>query len=122
MILIFSFIIGGIIEVFRYKKYDVPEKLEWYLGSFAFLNEAFIFGYHLHGKAPLDVHMHTLLIYAILGAFFFTLLEIYNPKEILFTYGRVLCTLLQATWFVELGYIIFTPENKPGVYWDLHDM
>jgi len=117
------FIIGGLVELLRYKKYGVPPKLEWFLGCFAFLNEAFIFAYHLHGKDPLDVHMHVLLIYVILGCFLFGCLEIYNPNEILFTYGRILCTLWQATWFVEIGFVIFTPDDRPDLRtWDAYDL
>jgi hypothetical protein len=114
---------GGLVELLRYKKYDVPAKLEWAMGSFAFLVEAFVFGYHLHGKDALDVHMHILLIYVILGCFMFSCLETYNPSEILFTYGRIVCTIWQASWFVEIGFVIFTPQNKPDLRtWSPHDL
>ena len=106
----------------RYKKYDIPAKLECGLGSFAFLVEAFIFGFHLHGKDALEVFLHTYLLYSILGCFMFSCLEIFNPREILFTYGRIVCTCLQATWFIEMAYVYYTPEDRPDLKWDTHDM
>jgi hypothetical protein len=106
----------------RYKKYDIPARLEWGLGSLAFLVEAYIFGYHLHGKDPLDVHLHTLLVYSILGCFMFSCFETFYPREILFTYGRILCTILQASWFIEIAFVVFTPDDRPDLKWDPHDM
>ena len=53
---------------------------------------------------------------------FSSVLETYNPKEILFTYGRILCTILQASWFIEIAFVVFTPDDRPDLKWDYHDM
>lgn len=65
------------------------------MGIFAFGVEAFLFANHLHSRHMLDIHLHTLLVYAIYGCVIFCILETYKPEQILFTYGRILFTILQ---------------------------
>ncbi len=64
-------------------------------GGLAYTVEAYLFAFHLHGKDPLEIHIHTLLVYTILGCVFCGVFEMIFTNEILFTYGRILFTILQ---------------------------
>lgn len=56
--------------------------------------------------------MHVLLTYAIFGCMISGCLEFYNPRQILFTYGRILFTALQGTWFYHIGFVLYPPGGK----------
>jgi hypothetical protein len=116
-----AFIFGAVIEIMRYHRVDLPKKLEHVMGVLAFAVEGFLFAFHLHSRHPLDIHLHVLLVYAIYGCAFFTILEIYDETQILFTYGRILCTILQGTWFFEVGFILYPPTTHPAFKWDPED-
>jgi hypothetical protein len=100
----------------------LPANLEYVMGILAFGVEGFLFHFHTHGKDALEVHLHILLVYSIFGCVFFICLEWYNQNEILFTYGRVLCTLLQGTWFFQIGFVLYPPTDSPAWKWDPNDM
>jgi hypothetical protein len=116
-----AFILGAVVEIMRYHRVDLPKKLEHVLGALAFGVEGFLFAFHLHSRHPLDIHVHVLLVYAIYGCVLFTILEIYDETQILFTYGRILCTILQGTWFFEVGFILYPPTTHPAFQWNPED-
>ena len=97
-----SFVLGSIVEIMLYYGVDLPPKLDYGLGVLSFAIEAFLFAFHLHGKEPVEVYLHVLLVYAILGCVLFCALECWNDQNILFTYGRIVFTLLQGTWFYQV--------------------
>jgi hypothetical protein len=35
--------------------------------------------------------------------------------------GRVLCTLLQGTWFWQIGFVLYPPTDSPAYKWDPND-
>lgn len=113
-----AFVLGSIVEILKHYRFDIPAKLDFCTGILAFGVEAYLFAFHLHGKDALEVHIHVLLVYAIVGCAFFCCLEWYNPNEILFTYGRILCTLLQGTWFFQIGFVLYPPTDAPEWKWD----
>ena len=113
-----AFILGSFIEILRHYRVDIPAKLEFATGILAFGVEAYLFAYHLHGKDVLEVHLHVLLVYAIVGCAIFCALEWYNENEIIFTYGRIVCTLLQGTWFFQIGFVLYPPTDSPTWKWD----
>lgn len=116
----FAFILGSIVEILLYHKWHLPKKLPYALGIFAFGIEGFLFANHLHSRHMLDIHLHTLLTYAIYGCVFFAFLETYRPEEVIFSYGKVLFTILQGTWFWQVGFVLYPPSNTPAFQWD-HD-
>lgn len=91
------------------------------MGIVAFAVEAFLFAFHLHGKEPVDAYLHVLLVYAIMGCVIFCMLETYDPTQVLFTYGRVLFTLLQGTWFYQVGFMLYPPTDSPAFKWNMND-
>lgn len=90
-----AFIIGAIVEIMEYHRFQMPKQLPYALGIIAFGIEGFLFANHLHSRHALDIHVHVLLVYSIYGCVIFSILETYNKNEIIFAYGRVLFTILQ---------------------------
>ena len=90
-----GFMLGAAVEILMHFRVDIPPKLEYICGAMGFALEGFLFVNHLHAREPLDVHIHSLLVYAIAGCVIFICLEFSNPNQILFTYGRITCTMLQ---------------------------
>lgn len=116
-----SFVLGSIVEIMVYHGVDLPHKLDYGLGILSFAIEAFLFAFHLHAKAPVEVLLHVLLVYAIVGCVLFCALEAYDDTQILFTYGRILFTLLQGTWFYQAGFMLYPPTDNPKWHYDLND-
>lgn len=116
------FLLGSLLEcLMHYGWLDLPERLDAAWLSVSFISEAFLFAFHLHGKTELEVYVHVLLIYAILACALFAILELYDNKQVLFTYGRVAFTLLQATWFCQIGFVLFPPSTRDKFKWDMND-
>ena len=115
-----TFLLGSIVEILLHYKWDLPRRLDIVCGIMAFGIEGFLFAFHLHSRHALDIHVHTLLVYAIMGCAVFAALEFYDQTQILYTYGRILCTILQGTWFYEVGFILYPPWTSPAFQWD-HD-
>ncbi|KAL0191266.1 hypothetical protein M9458_013964, partial [Cirrhinus mrigala] len=78
----------------------------------------FLFLYHLHGRDMLDVHVHTLLLYAIFGQAFICLLEVFHRGNILLELLRATLTVLQGSWFWQIGFVLYPPSQ---VKWDQTD-
>lgn len=116
-----AFMFSAVVEIMIYHSFDLPSKIEYAFGMLAFSIEAFLFGFHLHGKDPVDIYLHVILIYAIFGCIFCTMLEFNNPKRIIYTYGRILFTILQGTWFWQVGFMLYPPTDNPKFQWDLSD-
>lgn len=91
----FVFIIGSIVEILMYHGANLPAKLDKVFGVLAFGLEAFIFANHLHGRSMLDSAIHIYLVYSIYGCVLCSLAELVNSRQIIFTYGRILFTILQ---------------------------
>ncbi|XP_016337369.1 transmembrane protein 45B-like [Sinocyclocheilus anshuiensis] len=72
------FAIAGAISLTVHSTDIAPLALDRMLLGLAFFNEGFLFLYHLHGRDMLDVHVHTLLLYAIFGQAFICLLEVFH--------------------------------------------
>lgn len=103
----------------------------------------FLFLYHLHGRAMLDVHVHQLLLYAVFGEALVAFLEVFHRGNILLELLRCTLTLLQGSWFwqvnlnvrtfmgsayprltllfalwPQIGFVLYPPH---GPEWDLKD-
>ena len=116
-----GFMLGALVEILMYHRFDLPAKLDYACGILGFAIEAFLFVNHLHSKEPLEVHVHVLLVYAVYGCIIFCVLEYVNPKEIMYTYGRILFTMLHGTWFFEVGFVLYPPTDDPAYQWDKND-
>ncbi|KAM9832092.1 transmembrane protein 45A [Neosynchiropus ocellatus] len=95
-----------------------PLALDRLMLALAFFNEGFLFMYHLHGRSMLDVHVHQLLLYAVFGTALVSFLEVFHRGNILLELLRCALTLLQGSWFWQIGFILYPPS---GSQWDLDD-
>lgn len=50
-----AFVLGSIVELLMYYKFDLPRKADYVFGILAFGIEGFLFAFHLHSRAPLDI-------------------------------------------------------------------
>ncbi|KAG9349340.1 hypothetical protein JZ751_027783 [Albula glossodonta] len=78
---------------------SAPLALDRLLLSVAFFTEGFLFLYHLHGRAMLDVHVHQLLLYSIFGGALTAFLEVFHRGNI--------------------GFVLYPPSGFAE--WDLKD-
>lgn len=95
-----------------------PLALDRLMLAIAFFNEGFLFLYHLHGRSMLDVHVHQLLLFAIFGTALVAFLEVFHRGNILLELLRCTLTILQGSWFWEIGFVLYPPH---GPEWDLKD-
>ncbi|KAI3369041.1 hypothetical protein L3Q82_026002, partial [Scortum barcoo] len=95
-----------------------PLALDRLMLAIAFFNEGFLFLYHLHGRTMLDVHVHQLLLYAIFGDALFSFLEVFHRGNIILELLRCTLTLLQGSWFWQIGFVLYPPR---GPEWDMKD-
>nr|XP_057929278.1 transmembrane protein 45A [Doryrhamphus excisus] len=96
----------------------MPLALDRLMMALAFCNEGFLFLYHLHGRTMLDVHLHMLLLYAIFGGAVVSFLEVFHRGNILLELLRCTLTLLQGSWFWQIGFVLYPPS---GPQWDPKD-
>ena len=71
--------------------------------------ELVLFKFHLHGRGDLDVLVHTLLLILIAGCIVATLTEYKFSANPLAAYTRAWMVLLQGTWFIQVGFILYPP-------------
>lgn len=117
-----GFMLGGVVELLVHARADfVPAKLDMACGLMSFGVEAFLFAFHLHSRAPLDIRIHVLLVYAIYGCLLFGTLEMWRPREVLFAYGRIAFTFLQGTWFCQIGFMLYPSSSSSAFVWDRCD-
>ncbi|XP_032382684.1 transmembrane protein 45A [Etheostoma spectabile] len=95
-----------------------PLAMDRLMLAIAFFNEGFLFFYHLHGRSMLDVHVHQLLLFAIFGEAVVAFLEVFHRGNIILELLRCTLTLLQGSWFWQIGYVLYPPH---GPEWDLND-
>ncbi|KAM9763007.1 transmembrane protein 45A [Menidia menidia] len=95
-----------------------PLALDRLMLAIAFFNEGFLFLYHLHGRSMLDVHVHQLLLYAVFGQAGVAFLEVFHRGNIILELLRCTLTILQGSWFWEIGFVLYPPN---GPTWDLQD-
>lgn len=107
-----AFLMSSIIELLIHYNVDLPEKFDYAITIVAFYIEYFVMTFHLHGKEPVDAHIHVLLAYSILGCVIFWALEACDPTQVLLVYGRILFVLLQGTWFLHNTLLLYVPGFK----------
>ncbi|KAK5907820.1 hypothetical protein CesoFtcFv8_005630 [Champsocephalus esox] len=95
-----------------------PLALDRLMLAVAFFNEGFLFLYHLHGRAPLDVHLHHLLLFCVFGLALLCLLEVFQRGNLVLELLRCALTLLQGSWFWQIGFVLYSPH---GQVWDQSD-
>ncbi len=115
-----AFILSSFVELFVHYGCKLPQDIEFATQAMAFFVEGFLFNSHLHGKEIVEVYVHVLLVWSIAICFIFACLEYHSKRNVLFTYGRCLFTILQGTWFYQVGFMLYPPFDWFW-QWDLSD-
>lgn len=103
-----GFAMAGIVDLVGYSV-ELPPGTQQAFLSLAFVCEALLMG--LHKKhLPLDVMVHSLLVYAMLANAAAVLVEGVYPRNFLVSCARVGTTLLQCGWFWAATRMMF--ENR----------
>ncbi|CAG2115020.1 unnamed protein product, partial [Medioppia subpectinata] len=74
--------------------------------------EALLFTFHLHGRTPIDVHVHTLLIVSVIASVVSVAIECKYRDHMLSAFSRALCALIQGFWFCSVGFILYPPFSS----------
>ncbi|XP_019641382.1 PREDICTED: transmembrane protein 45B-like [Branchiostoma belcheri] len=111
------FALSGFFDVLIALKAPVPSGIDHLSMSLAYAVEGVLFFYHLHGRADLDVRLHKLLLLAVAPCVTVSSLEAWRPNTLLLPMVRAAFTLVQGTWFWQVGWILYPPF--PGHEWDL---
>jgi hypothetical protein len=93
-----GFGLASLFEILVHFKYKLPDGIEFLANIFAYAVEGFLFHFHLHGRNQIDIHVHTLLVYAIIFCIIATVWEYNRPNQISATYARIAATFLQGAW------------------------
>lgn len=110
--------LAGAMSLIVHSTETAPLALDRMMLALAFFNEGFLFLYHLHGRSMLDVHVHQLLLYSVFGTSIIAFLEVFHRGNILLELLRCSLTLLQGSWFWQIGFVLYPPN---GPEWDLKD-
>uniref|UniRef100_A0A3Q3W157 Uncharacterized protein n=1 Tax=Mola mola TaxID=94237 RepID=A0A3Q3W157_MOLML len=110
--------LAGAVSLIIHCTEAAPLALDRLMVAVAFFNEGFLFLYHLHGRSMLDVHVHQLLLYAVFGIALIAFLEVFHRGNILLELLRCTLTLLQGSWFWQIGFVLYPPHSPE---WDLKD-
>ena len=88
--------------------------------AMAYFVEALLFSFHLMGRDVVDTTFHTLLVHTIHGCVVMSLAEMLFRNQVLVALGRAFFTTLQGTWFIQIGFILYSPFED-HVPWDPED-
>ncbi|XP_024920420.1 transmembrane protein 45A isoform X5 [Cynoglossus semilaevis] len=111
--------LAATVTVILHTTEGAPVAIDRLMLAVAFFNEGFLFLYHLHGRSALDVHVHQLLLYAIFGVAIVAALEVFQRGNIILELLRCCLTVVQGTWFWQIGFVLYPPG---GADWDQKDV
>jgi len=110
----------GVVDILVHHRAPLPEGIEYLAGCLAFVVEAVLFKFHLHGRTELDILLHTLLLYVVYANVVVVALEMRYRNSIAVALCRAYIVFLQGTWFWQAGFVLYNP--MPGaVPWDEDD-
>ncbi|CAN7943415.1 unnamed protein product, partial [Ixodes hexagonus] len=101
--------LSGLADILTIHGAPVPRGTDYGILLLAVCVEGLLFHFHLHGRGHLDVLVHTLLVYTILAEAACLLVEMARRRSALSAFGRAYFGVLQATWFFQIGFILYSP-------------
>lgn len=110
--------IAGVAQVTSTAFRLVPSGVDRLTLSIALFVEGFLFYYHVHMRPHLDAHIHTLLLVAVFGGSFSSMLEVFMRHNIILELVGAGLFILQGTWFYQIGFVLY-PLSGPQ--WALED-
>ncbi|NWZ50418.1 TM45B protein, partial [Haliaeetus albicilla] len=111
--------LSGVVDVFTYISHVVPQGLDRLMLSVAVFVEGCLFYYHVLHRPMLDQHIHSLLLIAIFSGACSIMLEVFLRDNIVLEMFRAGVTIVQGTWFWQIGVVLFQPWGGP--MWDEKD-
>ncbi|KFQ36695.1 Transmembrane protein 45B, partial [Merops nubicus] len=111
--------LSGVVDVFTHSSRAVPRGLDRLMLSVAVFVEGCLFYYHVLHRSMLDQHIHSLLLIAIFLGACSTMLEVFLRDNIVLEMFRAGVTIVQGTWFWQIGVVLFQPWGGP--VWDEKD-
>ena len=108
----FFFGLSGLVDILLYFKCPLPPFFDSAVLLAAFIVEALLFNFHLHGRSELDVVIHTLLLYVVYATIACLLAKMASgtsKQSALIKLAFSFCVLLQGTWFWQVGFILYNP-------------
>ena len=88
--------------LYHFKFENIPKNLDYIFAILAFIVEAFVFHEHLHGRAHMDIQLHTYQILAVVFCAIFTLCEMVFIDDVRPALARACAIMLQGTWFLQV--------------------
>ncbi|XP_064485305.1 transmembrane protein 45B-like [Ornithodoros turicata] len=107
-----AFAIAGVADILTNRRYPLPPQTDYMALLVAVLVEVFLFSFHLHGRSPLDVMVHKLLIYSAVAEAVFVLLEMRNTQTAVLALGRAFWAILHGAWFIHIAFMLFYSSTK----------
>ncbi|KAM4703539.1 transmembrane protein 45B [Rhinophrynus dorsalis] len=111
--------LSGVVDILTYFPLNVPQGLDRLSLGVAVFIEGLLFYYHVHNRPPLDQHIHSLLLIAVFGGSISIMVEIFMRNHIVLELFRSSLTILQGTWFWQIGFVLYPLGGAPE--WDQSD-
>ncbi|NWY15010.1 TM45B protein, partial [Aphelocoma coerulescens] len=111
--------LSGVVDVLTYISQAVPRGLDRLMLAVAVFVEGCLFYYHVLHRPMLDQHIHSLLLITIFAGAGSILLEVFLRDNIVLEMFRASITIVQGTWFWQIGVVLFQPWGGP--MWDEND-
>ncbi|KAJ7305038.1 hypothetical protein JRQ81_010825 [Phrynocephalus forsythii] len=121
--------LSGVMDILTYSPARVPLGLDRLMLAIAVFTEEslitspceyeFLFYFHVSNRPMLDKHIHSLLLTAIFAGAISIFLEVFLRDNIILELFRTSLTILQGTWFWQIGFVLFPPFGGPE--WDEND-
>lgn len=112
------FLLSGVFEILNfYRILRLPPASDYLATFLAITTEGILFVFHLHGRTPADIYVHTILIYAVLLTIAVGTYEAVNLRSHIAGLLRSILIILQGTWFWHVGAILYPPVSWLPV-WD----
>ncbi|MEE6520775.1 hypothetical protein FKM82_018724 [Ascaphus truei] len=115
----FFYGISGVVDILTFLPLNVPKGLDRLSLSLAVFIEGLLFYFHVHNRPALDQHIHSLLLIAVFGGSITILIEVFLRNHIVLELFRSSLTILQGTWFWQIGFVLYPPGGGPE--WDQSD-
>jgi len=100
---------SGLVDILMHHHAPLPQDIDYMVGCLAFVVEAVLFKFHLHGRTDMDVLIHTLLLYVVYVNIVVVGLEIRRRNSIVLALARAYSVFLQGTWFWQAGFLLYNP-------------
>lgn len=105
-----AFAISGLVDVLSIGS-KLPPNTDYIGLILAVTIECIVFKFHLHERKPLDVFVHTCLIYVMMALIVTLLFEIHFRESLHIYLVRCFFVILQGTWFIQIAFVLHDPRK-----------